>query len=46
MLDGSLGKTKNYAIRIEVANISNRLYGFSLYQVLKMKLPILSLLRK
>ena len=51
ILDGPFGITKYYAIRIElkkgVTHISICLHGFSIDQILKMKLPrLLRLLRK
>ena len=50
IFDGPLGKTKYYAICIEfqerVVHMSIRLYGFSILQIYKMKLPTSALLRK
>ena len=49
VLDGPLGKTKYYAIRIEfqerASPMSIRLYRSSMHEMLKMKLPTLCLLR-
>ena len=51
ILDGSLGKTKAkmlYALNFKkrVAHTSIHLYGFSVHQIFKMRMPTLSLLRK
>ena len=50
IIDYPLGKTKYYAILTEfqerVAHKLIRSYGFLMHQILKMKLPILCLLRK
>ena len=50
ILDGPLGKTRYYAARIEFQekdiHIFIQLYGFSMHQIFKIKLPALSLLRK
>ena len=50
IIDGPLRKTKYYAIGISfkkgVARLLIRSYGFLMHQILNMKLPILSLLRK
>ena len=46
-LDDPLGKTKYYAMRLNfkkgAAHMSIHSYGFSMYQIFKMKLPTLSL---
>ena len=49
MFDGPLGKTKYYVICIDLKGVPHMiicLYGFSMHQILKMNLHILSLLKK
>ena len=50
ILDGTSGKTKYYSVRIEfkknLTHMSVHLYGFSMHQILKMKLLTWSSLRK
>ena len=49
ILDGPLGKTKYYAIHIELqekSKISILLNGFSIHQIFVINLSILGLLRK
>ena len=49
LLHGPLWETKHYAIRFEfqeVVHMSIRLYGFSMHEIFKIKLPTSSLLSK